>query len=58
MKSTIRAFTIIGLCAGLAAPAMAIGPDAGGPVYQQDTCKEEQVWDEKQKKCVQKPKSQ
>ncbi len=56
MKSTIRALTIIGLAAGLAAPAMAIGPDADGLVHQQDTCEEGQVWDEKQRKCVQKPK--
>lgn len=55
MKSTIRALTIIGLTAGFATPVLAIGPDGGAPVYQQDTCKEGQVWDEKQKKCVQKP---
>ena len=58
MKSTLRALAIIGLTTGLAAPVMAIGPDTDALVYQQDKCKEGQVWDEKMKKCVQKPKPQ
>ena len=59
MKNVAMALPVLGLILGFASPAGAAvskSPilQSNEIVQQQDTCKKDEVWDEKEKKCMKK----
>ncbi|MGI9381590.1 MAG: hypothetical protein ACR2PO_00425 [Methyloligellaceae bacterium] len=56
MKDAAMLLALLGFIYGVAAPAVAVSLEKRGTVvFEQDKCKEGEMWDKATKKCVKKP---